>query len=334
MYSLANKISDKDIETLVAADRSYPGNEKFILTSFNAPKVIRSVFKRCYLSLSGFKPDITICDSWKSVAAVPDKSGKIIVLAHGQEFLNLERKIQRVRKALNRADLIIASSKMTAQLVKQVDADADVDVIYPTYMLDLPITANSSVTESLNIVSICRIEKRKGLLQSAKALAELRDQGYEFNWTIAGTGPIAQDLADFIASSSLLACTKMVGRISEEQKRELLNAANLFLMPSYQDGMSLEGFGISYIEAASYGIPAIAGAVGGAPEAVLDGITGWCVDGSDMSAIKHALVEALDDTEKRKSYGSASLQRFVQELSGACTSAKILELMSRLAETH
>jgi phosphatidylinositol alpha-1,6-mannosyltransferase len=70
-------------------------------------------------------------------------------------------------------------------------------------------------------------------------------------------------------------------------------------------GLEVEGLGIVYLEASACGLPVIGGASGGAPDAVIDGVTGYVVDGNDLSAIAHRTVELLDSPITREKMGRA-----------------------------
>lgn len=330
MHSLATLFSGNGYDVLVAADKAWDSPKPFGFFSVNVPRFMRSAIKRMMLGVKRFDPDLTICDSWKSVSAVPRKSGKLVVLAHGQEYLDpSNRKKRAISNALERADLVVASSAMTANLVRIVSPSANVEVIYPTYMLSrlgavkAPYRASKQVPV---ILSICRIENRKGLFQSADALDRLLQKGLEFEWKIAGSGPDLQRLKDFLAEKSISSRATFLGRVSDPEKEQLLSEADLYLMPSYQAGKSLEGFGISYAEAAKFGVASIAGEVGGAPEAVLNGKTGWCVDGSKSEAIERALCEALSNSDKLQQLGHAAKNRFDDELAGEVSFKKLVSL--------
>ena len=62
---------------------------------------------------------------------------------------------------------------------------------------------------------------------------------------------------------------------TEQEKLALLEKSNLFVMPSIVYKKSVEGFGIAYIEAATYGKPSIGGIFGGEADAIKDGETGY-----------------------------------------------------------
>ena len=76
-------------------------------------------------------------------------------------------------------------------------------------------------------------------------------------------------------------------------------------MPSIASNSDTEGFGIVFLEAAASGLPTIAGAVGGQPEAVLDGQTGFCVDGTKQTAVSEKLRLLTKDSALRKKLASA-----------------------------
>ena len=77
----------------------------------------------------------------------------------------------------------------------------------------------------------------------------------------------------------------LLTRVKEKLKAALLNEANLFLMPSIIHKKSVEGFGISFIEAGSYGKASIGGTSGGESDAIIDGRTGYLCDGDNLNSI-------------------------------------------------
>ena len=91
---------------------------------------------------------------------------------------------------------------------------------------------------------------------------------------------------------------ELLGRVSDEDRAGLLGAADVFVMACRNRwlGLEQEGFGIVFLEAAAAGVPQIAGDSGGAPEAVLDGVTGLVVhDPGDPGAVAEALRTLLAD---------------------------------------
>ena len=88
-------------------------------------------------------------------------------------------------------------------------------------------------------------------------------------------------------------------------KNAFISTSNVFVMPSIIYKKSVEGFGISYIEAAQYGIPSIGGKDGGAADAILHKKTGLICDGNNLDEIHSSIQEILSEN-KFKEYGSAA----------------------------
>ena len=72
-----------------------------------SPKILRPLIKKILLNLLCKSNDIIICDSWKSLNAIPKNINKVFVFAHGQEFLSKNKKVERIKKSLNRVSCII-----------------------------------------------------------------------------------------------------------------------------------------------------------------------------------------------------------------------------------
>jgi phosphatidylinositol alpha-1,6-mannosyltransferase len=70
-------------------------------------------------------------------------------------------------------------------------------------------------------------------------------------------------------------------------------------------GLDVEGLGIVYLEASATGLPVIAGDSGGAPDAVLEGETGYVVGGRDLVGLTERLVELLNDPAKAQAMGKS-----------------------------
>jgi phosphatidylinositol alpha-1,6-mannosyltransferase len=77
-------------------------------------------------------------------------------------------------------------------------------------------------------------------------------------------------------------------------------------------GLEVEGLGIVYLEASACGLPVIAGASGGAPDAVLDGVTGFVVDGENDQQIANAAIKLLNDIDAAKTMGLAGREWIIQ----------------------
>ena len=83
--------------------------------------------------------------------------------------------------------------------------------------------------------------------------------------------------------------------INDNLKLALISESNLFLMPSIVFKKSVEGFGISFVEAASYGISSIGGKDGGSSDAIYHNKTGLICDGNDLNSIYDTVVNFFNN---------------------------------------
>ena len=328
MYALAAGLAARNHEVHVQGDRAFDAAaENFTFSHNGGFKTFRPWRKKRFLKriLRPQTGPLVICDSWKSVSAVPDMThggGRLAVLAHGQEYLKTGRRAERIARALARTDIFIANSEDTLARATPFFPEGRLSrhIIPPTYALPPdapPITApENGIGTPLKLFSLCRLEARKGLAQTITALAKMKATLPDFTWQIAGSGPETENLRAIITTHGLEAQVLLIGQVDSETKTKLLSEADLFIMPSYRLGNSLEGFGISYIEAARFGVPALAGNSGGAREAVLNGETGWCVDTLNAGELGAALYEAMTNTHRRQLFGRQAQARYLAEFSG------------------
>ena len=295
-------------------------NSNFHIHNNFTPKLLRHIVKKNLVAKIYEDNDIVICDSWKSVNAVPEKVNKIIVFAHGQEYL-ATKKANQIKKSLYRVNHIISSSNYTLDLINNLNiTEIKKSVIPPTYSLKATDENNifKKPTKKVSILSITRLEERKGIIPVLKSLSYLHKEKLikPFIWKICGEGDQENEIKNYIDNLGLSKHVRLLGRVSNEKKNQLLKKADLFVMPSYKVRNSIEGFGISYIEAASYGVPSIAGVEGGIRDAVFDMKTGWCVDPLDSSLLLHTIKEAINNESKREKFGLEAKKQFLKKFLG------------------
>ena len=122
-----------------------------------------------------------------------------------------------------------------------------------------------------------------------------------------GEGPYKEFLEKLVSRLSLTKNVTFSGRVLYDKLPTYLSAADLFAMPSRSRffGLEVEGLVIVYLEASACGIPVVAGNSGGAPDAVLEGITGFCVDGTNVAEVADAIIEICRDAQRASNMGAA-----------------------------
>jgi glycosyltransferase involved in cell wall biosynthesis len=105
----------------------------------------------------------------------------------------------------------------------------------------------------------------------------------------------------------------------------LLPAFSTFCLSS-----RLEGLGTSLLDAMAFGLPVVATAAGGIPEAVEDRVTGRVVPPGDPGALAEALADVLADEERRRAYGAAGRRRFLQRFTADHMVDETLRVLAEL----
>ena len=160
------------------------------------------------------------------------------------------------------------------------------------------------------LVSVSRLVPRKGMDVLIDSAVRLRADFPGLTVAIAGRGRDADRLAGRIAE--LGAPVRLLGGVPDADLPRLVAAADLFVMLCRNRwlGLEQEGFGIVFLEAAAAGVPQVAGASGGAGEAVEDGRTGVVLRRpTDVAAATRAISRLLVDPDLRARMGAASRAR-------------------------
>lgn len=164
------------------------------------------------------------------------------------------------------------------------------------------------------IVSISRLVPRKGFDTAIRAVARLGRVRPKLRLLIAGGGRDEVRLRRL--ADELEAPVTFLGRIPNADLPTLYGCADVFTMlcRNRWGGLEQEGFGIVFVEAASCGVPQVAGDSGGAAEAVAHGETGFVIDEpEDTQAVADAFATLLDDHDLRAQMGRRSRERVVAE---------------------
>jgi phosphatidyl-myo-inositol dimannoside synthase len=174
------------------------------------------------------------------------------------------------------------------------------------------------------VLGLSRLVPRKGFDVTIKAVAQLGATRPDLTLAIAGGGRDRSRLES--VSAAVGAPCMFLGRVPNDDLPALYGCADVFAMACRNRWMGLEqeGFGIVFVEAASAGIPQVAGRSGGAHEAVVDSETGFVVDRPDsVDDVAAALATLIDDPALRRKMGLASRRRAVAEFSYDVLAARL-----------
>jgi phosphatidylinositol alpha-1,6-mannosyltransferase len=327
MTGLADELARAGRETVVFAD----GNDEaflpqvpYVLKRFGGWRPLRRWEKRRALASldSAQKIEGVFCDSWKSVESIPQLfSAPIVVLAHGAEYpaSPSARKRMRIETALARATAILANSRFTADAVRVFlprPEDPRLSIVHPPIdpLPDPSPQAHNAMREIIGtrhpVISVlARLEPRKGIDRVIEALPSVVARHSSVVFLIGGGGADRERLQVLAQQKGVRGHVEFLGVIDADAKSALFANSDVFAMPVRRVGTSVEGFGISYAEAAFFGVPCLGGKGSGAEDAVIDGKTGLLCDGENQAEVTAKLLQLLDNEALRRLFGLAARNR-------------------------
>jgi phosphatidylinositol alpha-1,6-mannosyltransferase len=138
-----------------------------------------------------------------------------------------------------------------------------------------------------------------------RAVAAVLRQSPTVRYLIVGEGPNEAALRTLAAELGIADRVAFVGALPDTEVAEAYATADIYMGLSREQGLDVEGFGISFVEASASGTPVIAGDSGGVRSAVRDGETGLVVMPNDADSVAAALRLLIADDERRRRMGAA-----------------------------
>jgi sugar transferase (PEP-CTERM/EpsH1 system associated) len=293
-----------------------------------------------------FRPHIVHSRNWGAIEAVPaarlagvpvaihSEHGYIPEMVHG--LPRRQRWIRRGSYAMADA-LFTVTEELRRYHARQAGIEperfrvirngVDTDRFAPRAAKRQEIRASLGIPPSAFVAGIVsRLVSIKDHPTLFRAAEELASRKMDVRVVVAGSGPERERLEAIVNSSPLLA-----GRImflgAQDNVAELLNAFDVFVLPSLTEGMSN-----TILEAMATGLPVLATRVGGNPELVEDRVTGMLFTPGDAEKLSAQMDILLGDEVLRARYGAEARRRAVADFSLDRMLANYRDLYFELAE--
>ncbi|MER7171836.1 glycosyltransferase family 4 protein [Streptomyces mesophilus] len=168
------------------------------------------------------------------------------------------------------------------------------------------VRARLGLSERPVVVCVSRLVPRKGQDTLIEAMPLILAKVPDAVLLIVGGGPYEKDLRKLAAETGVAGSVHFTGAVPWSELPAHYGAGDVFAMPcrTRRGGLDVEGLGIVYLEASATGLPVVAGDSGGAPDAVLDGETGWVVRGGSAEESAERVTALLLDPELRARMGA------------------------------
>lgn len=233
----------------------------------------------------------------------------VITTLHGTDItlVGADRSYLPITKyALQQSDGVTAVSRFLKQATIETFDFDQIEVI-PNFIcpnhykrnIESPLRAELAGDDGQLLVHVSNFRPVKRPLDCVEILAKVREQNKNARLVMVGDGP-ERSACEYRAEQ--LGVAEFVcfpGK--KENIADYLAVADLFLLPS-----ELESFGLAALEAQACEVPVIASRIGGIPEVVTDGETGFLSDVGDVAKMSEDAARLLDDEDMRIEFGKRS----------------------------
>jgi glycosyltransferase involved in cell wall biosynthesis len=227
---------------------------------------------------------------------------KVIYHIHGGKFQAFYKENKKVvQNTILKCDTIIALSGYWKNFFETI-GHPNVQVV--ENVIEKPKNINASANGYSNFLFLGHLNQDKGIFDLLEVISSCKDKyKNKLRLFIGGSGETVK-LNGIIKSKELNEIIKFEGWVSGEKKCKLLSNTDVYILPSYNEGLP-----ISILEAMSYKLPIISTPVGGIPEVVEDGKNGLLIEPGNQHQLKEAINKLLGNSKLRKEMGEASFKR-------------------------
>lgn len=237
-------------------------------------------------------------------------------------------------KVLDAAGVACISDFTRSQLMRLVPPEVwprldlvrmsvDVDRYQPVERPVVPVGAG----RPLRILNVGRLVPEKGAPVLLDALAQLVADGVPVEARLVGGGELAGSLAEQVDDLGLAGSVTLTGPVGQEQLPELYRWADVFVLPSFQEGLP-----VVLMEAMASGLPVVTTAIAGIPELVTDRVSGRVLPAGRADAVAEALRELALDPALGVSWGTAGREKVVAEFAVAVAARAQRDFLAGVAE--
>ena len=301
-------------------DENYDQNSKLNIQRVSGLKIFRKYRKANLVKefLTSNEVRASFFDHWKSIENIEKnllRRTKSFCLIHSKEINHPVGSLlnKRVLTALAKADHVIANSNFTKEFAMKLGVK-NVTVINPGCNYPIPINDEAKDfakkiygNASPKLITISRLDGRKSHQNVMMTVKNLLPKFPSLKYVSVGDGDEKKNLLKLRKELGLENNVELIFKSTEQEKVALIEQSDVFVMPSVVYKKSVEGFGITYIEAASYGKPSIGGIYGGEGDAIKSGQTGYLCNGNDLNVLYDTLLKTLTN-DHHKELGSNALK--------------------------
>ena len=223
---------------------------------------------------------------------------------------------------IRNSDAVTVNSSYTRQQLLSIipESEGKIHVIpmgvdLEAFSPNLPLPLKKSVPSGHGILNVGRLIALKGTQYLIKAMPHVIHKYPDAVLVIIGSGPQEDHLTRMVRELSLDEHVRFMGNIPHNELHPYYQAADVFVLPSILFNGTTEGLGVVLLEAMAAGCPVIGSNVGGIPDIIIDGETGFLVPEQRPDILAEKIVKIFSDTDIKEKFRRFGLMRVQEKFS-------------------
>ncbi|MBX0331029.1 glycosyltransferase [Oscillochloris sp. ZM17-4] len=222
------------------------------------------------------------------------------------------------------AGRLVAKCQAEADMMLAVQPGLSIDLVPNGVDLDAFAPAPIAGGGPLRLICVARLIERKGQHHLIAALRRLVDEGFDIRLELVGEGDARAENEALARRLGLAERVTFAGYVPREQIAARYAAAHVFVLPSYNEGMS-----VATLEAMAAGLPTVVTRTGGAEDLVEEGVSGNIVPWADVAALAERLRPLAQRRDLARQMGAAARAR-AQGFTWDAAAGRYLEMFDDL----
>lgn len=183
------------------------------------------------------------------------------------------------------------------------------------------IENKQNTSHPLKLVTVARLAIGKGHAFTLQALARLKEQGFDFHYTIVGGGEARSAIEEAINRHQLNDQVSLTGSLGEEDVLAILRDSDVLMLTSFGE---FEAAPVCVMEAMAIGIPTITSIIGGTRDMINDSVDGFLVEQRNVDQIEQALLRFLTNRQLVTQFGEAARQKAEKDFDAVLQAKKLI----------
>ena len=227
-----------------------------------------------------------------------------------------------IRFVLNRLDWLVVLSQEWADFYRNLYSRSE-PVVIPNPAVVPPALPRAAKPGPV-LLSLGRLGPGKGTYDILQVVPGVLRQFPRAQFWFGGDGEL-DEVRRRLHGKPWASRVRLLGWVSGAEKDAALRAADVFLLPSYAEGLPM-----ALLEAMAHGLPVVTTPVGGIPQAVADGRTGLLIRPGDVEALQAAILSLLRRPDEAAAMGAAARRVVIENYAMPSVQARLTALYDDL----